>query len=193
MFNLGSKKQSASSVWNIKLLTKEYLVEGTFHPKEYELGGDNVFALAATSSMNEGGIDAFQRLRLFNTHIQPTGNLISNEQSFSEWSMLTLNEVVAIIPNDETSLETAKKAFNDYRHPLEVLVYSGTYRIHAKLLSDTASQKQSLFAMTGIIPLTDAKIDCQLPGAKLKNFSVPWLLLNAGASLHGCGILAQQV
>ena len=76
MFNLGSKKQSASSVWNIKLLTKEYLVEGTFHPKEYELGGDNVFALAATSSMNEGGIDAFQRLRLFNTHIQPTGNLI---------------------------------------------------------------------------------------------------------------------
>ena len=110
MFNLGSKKQSASSVWNIKLLTKEYLVEGTFHPKEYELGGDNVFALAATSSMNEGGIDAFQRLRLFNTHIQPTGNLISNEQSFSEWSMLTLDEVVAIIPNDETSLKTAKPA-----------------------------------------------------------------------------------
>lgn len=192
MFNLGPKKQTTSITWNIKLLTKEYLIEGLFNPEEYTSGGDNVFALAATSEMDEGGIDAFQRLRLFNVHVQPTGNLVTPDQSFPEWGMLALDEVVAIIPNDESSSETAKKAFKDYRYPIEVAIYSGTYYIRAKLMADNSSQKKSPFAMTGIIPLTDAEIDCQLPGAKLTKFSVPWLLLNAGASLHGYGVLAQQ-
>lgn len=191
MLNFGSKKQSSSDTWNIRLLTKEYLVEGEFHPEEYESGGDSIFTLAASSELDEGGIEAFQRLRLFNVHIQPTGNLVTNEQSFSEWGMLALDEVVAIIPNDESSLETAKKAFKDYRYSIEVIVYLGTYCIRAKLMTDNSNQKHSPFAMTGIIPLTDAEIDCQLPGAKLTKFSVPWLLLNAGASFHGYGVLVQ--
>ncbi|MBI4790469.1 MAG: hypothetical protein HY782_25850 [Chloroflexi bacterium] len=190
MFGLGAKKQPASKTgWNIKLLTKAYLVEGSFQPKDYESGGLDVFALAAASAMAEGGLDAFKHLRLTDVRVQPTGNLASSEESFSEWGLLALDEIVAIIPNDQASLESAQKAFKDYRHPMDVVVYAGPYRIHAKLMADTADRKRSPFAMTQIIPLTDAEIECQLPGAKLTKLPVAWLLLNGSASLHGYGVL----
>ncbi len=77
MFGSGSKKQSASTtVWNIQILTTEYLVDGSLQPEKYEVGGQNIFERASQLATDEGGPDAFQRLRLSDVKVQPTGNPI---------------------------------------------------------------------------------------------------------------------
>ncbi|CAG0968792.1 hypothetical protein ANRL3_01360 [Anaerolineae bacterium] len=185
----GSKKQTAKTPWTVESLTTEYLVSGSVREEDYKTGGDDLFAMACLGDLSDSGIDAFQQLRLANAHIQPTGNLVTLEQSFSEWEMPMLDLVVAIIPRDQVCLQAAQKAFKDYRHPMEVVLYAGPYAIRAKLMSDDADQSRSPFMMTQVLPLTDAIIDCQLPGAKLKGFAVPWLLLNGGGLLHGIGFV----
>ena len=185
----GSKRQTTKTPWTIEILTTEYLVSGSVRAEDYKTGGDDLFAMASLGDLSDSGIDAFQNLRMFDVRVQPTGNLVTQEQVFSEWEFPMLDLVVAIIPRDQVSLQAAQKAFKDYRHPMDVVVYVGPYLIRAKLMSDDQDKNRSPFAMTQLLPLTDAIIDCQLPGAKLQRLAVPWLLLNGGGLLHGYGFL----
>jgi hypothetical protein len=187
MFGSGSKKQSKPP-YNVQLLTTEYLIEGWIAPEEYEVGGDNVFSQAARLEEDEGGIDAFQAIRMTDVKIRPTGILDSPEETFQEWDLSVLDGVVAIIPLDQACLKVMQKAFKDFRYPVEARIYIGPYLIRAKLLSSSTQRDLSPFATSQLIPLEDAEIDCLVQGSKLKGFRVPWLILNGDSLLHGCSL-----
>jgi hypothetical protein len=184
MFGSGAKKAHVDQApWSIQILTMEHLIEGSFHADKYIYGGEDIFAQAATEGDDEINLDAFEGVRFMEARIQPTGNLITPVQTFPGLELPTFDLVVAIIPADDASLNSAQKAFKAYRYPLDAVIYAGPYLLKGKLLSDYAGAGHSTFTNTYLIPLADVVIDCQVQGARLTGFRAPWLLLN-GSLVH---------
>ncbi len=181
----GAKKETTTALWKIQILTTDYLVEGSVAPDK--VGGQNIWERASQLAVADGGAAAFRQLRLSDAKLQPTGNLKLPAQTFAEWNMTTADAVIAIIPNDAGSLQAGQKAFKDFSHPMTGVVFAGPYVMQAKLLSDSGDRNRSPFSMTEFLPVADAKIDCLLPDAALKDFRVPWLLLKGTGLLHGYG------
>jgi hypothetical protein len=189
MFNLGPKKPPASRpLWRLQLLTSEYLIEGSFRPEENMVGSANIFEMACESTLDGGGVEAFHRLQLSAVQLQPTGQLAAPARSYPEWGIPVFDNVLAILPKDEDSLQAAQKAFKEYRYPLQVEIFMGPYRLRGKLLADSTIPLRSPFVMSQIVPLVEAEIDNLLPGAQLTGLRADWLLLNGSALMHGYGI-----
>jgi hypothetical protein len=190
MFNLNPKKPPAPKpLWRLQLLTGEYLIEGCFNPDENKVGSADIFEMTCENVLDGGGIEAFHRLGLTNVEIQPTGVLSLPEQSYAEWGMTDFDQVIAVIPRDEASLQAAQKAFQEYRYPLRAEIYAGPYRLRGKILSDSTIPRRSPFLMNQIVPLVEAEIDNRLPGARLSGLRADWMLLNGGGLMHGYGIV----
>jgi hypothetical protein len=187
MFNLGPKKPSVPKpLWRLQLLTGEYLVEGYFNQDEYKVGSADIFEMSCENVLDGGGIEAFHRLGLTEVSVKPTGLLSLPEQAYAEWGTAVFDQVIAVIPRDQASLQAAQKAFQEYRNPLQVEIYAGPYRLRGKLLSDSTIPRRSPFLMNQIVPLAQAEIENLLPGASLPGLQAPWMLLNGGM-LHGYG------
>ena len=188
MFNIGPKKPPAPKpLWRLQLLSGEYLVEGSFNPDEYKVGSADIFEMSCENVLDGGGIEAFHRLGLTDVSLKPSGVLNLPEQRFPEWSTALFDQVIAVIPRDEASLQAAQKAFREYRYPLPVELYAGSYRLRGKLLSDSSIPKRSPFLMNQVAPLAEAEIDNLLPGASLLGLRAEWLLVNGGGVMHGFG------
>ena len=191
MFNLVPKKPGAQkTLWRLQLLTSQYLIEGSFPVDEYRVGTMDIFDLASDSTLDEGGIEAFLHLHLTDVSVQPTGVRDISEQEYTEWGMYGFNEVVAVIPKNESSLKAAQKAFKEYRYPIAVELYAGPYRLRGKILSDSTIPRRSPFLNSPIVPMEEVEIESLLPGGgKMVKRKIPWLLLNGRGLLHGYGIV----
>jgi len=191
MFNLVPKKPGAQkTLWRLQLLTSQYLIEGSFPVDEYRVGTMDIFDLASDSTLDEGGIEAFLHLHLTDVSVQPTGVRDISEQAYTEWGMYGFNEVVAVIPKNESSLKAAQKAFKEYRYPIAVELYAGPYRLRGKILSDSTIPRRSPFLNSPIVPMEEVEIESLLPGGgKMVKRKIPWLLLNGRGLLHGYGIV----
>jgi len=185
MFGLGGHKKAQSKApWSIQILTLDYLVDAILQPENYALGGVDFFEQLANAAGDEDELQDVQALRFSEAHVQPAGNLATPDQTFADWELPLFEQVVAIVPRDEASLQAAQKAYSDYVNPINAVMYAGPYLIRANVMSDDTDRDSSPFSTAQVVPLADAVIDCQLPGAKLAGYHVPWLLLN-GAKLHG--------
>jgi hypothetical protein len=188
MFN--SKKQPTSRMpWAIQVLTTEYLIDGTVQPGSYMSGNSNVFEHLAKddSWLQQGGV-SFTAMTWTGVHVQPTGNLGMPVQTYSVWQLMSYDNVVAFIPNDDASKEAFQDAFKNYKHPLSADVFSGPYRIRGAFLSQSANRlTPQLATENSLFPLQDARIESLLPGASLTGMQAQWLLLNAFL-LHGVGV-----
>jgi len=153
-------------------------------PDDYTVGDETIFYDACQNQ----GAEAFQLLTLGATQLQVTGSLSSAPESLSGWNLGLCDNLVAIIPNDDPSRQAAQQAFSDYRQPLSAVFYVGPYVILGRYLSDPADGQLLFRDEKSLRPLADAEISCQLPGAPLKGWRVPWLLLNA-RQLHGYRML----
>ena len=91
--------------------------------------------------------------------------------------------MIAIVPKDADSQSSLHKALDDYKHPFPAVLYAGCYQVQATVLANSPLGWSN---MDSFQPLADAQIDCLLPGAKLTNWQVPWLLLN-GETVQGDG------
>ncbi len=189
MFNLGPKKPvPPKTLWRLQILTSQYLIEGSFAVDEDRVGTMDIFDLASDSTLNEGGIEAFSHLRLTDVRLLPTGSRDFSEQSFDEWGIYRFNEVVAVIPKNESSLSAAQKAFKEYRYPLAAELYAGPYLLKGKILSDSTIPRRSPFLNSPLVPMQDVEIQSLLPGAKIASLQAAWLILNGGGLLHGYGM-----
>jgi hypothetical protein len=189
MFNLSPKKSSAPKpLWRLQLLTDEYLIEGSVDPDESRVGSSDIFEMACENVLDGGGIEAFHRLSLTGVSVQATGKLSLPDQRYAEWGTAVFNDVIAVIPRDESGLRAAQKAFREYRYPLKVEIFAGPYRLRGKLLSDSTIPRRSPFLLNQVVPLVETEIDNLLPAAKLTGLQADWLLLNGGGLLHGYGI-----
>lgn len=190
MFNLGPKKAAVPKpLWRLQLLTSEYLIEGNFQPEENLVGSANIFEMACENTLDEGGIEAFQRLQLSDVQLHPTGLLVTTARLYPQWSIPAFDHVLAILPRDEASLQAAQKAFKEYRYPLPVEVFAATYRLRGRLLSDSTIPGRSPFAISQLIPLAEAEIESLLPGARLTGLRADWMLLNGNVMMHGYGMI----
>ncbi len=188
MFNLAPRKALPQKpLWRLQLLTGDYLIDGSLNPDEYLVGSSNIFDLACESTLDAGGIEAFHRLQLSQVQLQPTGLLALPARSYAFWDMPVFDQVLAIIPRDDLSLQAAQKAFKEYRYPLPVDLYAGHYRLQGKILSDSTIPRRSPFLMSQLVPLVEAEIASLLPGAQLPPLHADWLLLNGHALMHGYG------
>jgi len=169
--------------WSIQILTTQHLIEGSFYADKNKVDGDDIFAQSAAEGKDDSEdgriLEAFEGMRLMEARIQPTGNLTTQVQNFPGLELPTFDQVVAIIPADQASLRSAQKAYKNYRYPLDAVIYAGHYLLRAKLLSDHVDASCSPFANTWLVPLMNVMVDCQVQGARLISFQVPWLLLNA--------------
>ena len=191
MFNLGPKKTlTPKPLWQLQLLTGEILIEGSYNPDEFRVGSADIFEMSCENVLDGGGIEAFHRLSLTDVSIKPTGMLDLPPQSYPEWAITVIDQVIAIIPRDEASLQAAQKAFREYRYPLPVEIFAGPYRLRGKILSDSTIPKRSPFLMNQVVPLAEAEIENLLSGAKMKGLRADWLLLNGGGLMHGYGVTA---
>ena len=189
MFNLGPKKTlTPKPLWQLQLLTGEILIEGSYNPDEFRVGSADIFEMSCENVLDGGGIEAFHRLSLTDVSIKPTGMLDLPPQSYPEWAITVIDQVIAIIPRDKASLQAAQKAFREYRYPLPVEIFAGPYRLRGKILSDSTIPKRSPFLMSQIAPLAEAEINNLLPGARMKGLRADWLLLNGGGLMHGYGL-----
>jgi len=189
MFNLGPKKGSTPrQLWRLQLLTNEYLIEGSINPEESRVGSSDIFEMSCENVLDGGGIEAFHRLSFTDVSVRATGALNLPEQHYPEWGTAVFNDVIAVIPRDEASLQAAQKAFREYRYPLQVEIFAGPYRLRGKLLSDSTIPRRSPFLENQIVPLVEAEIDNLLPGASLHDLQADWLLVNGGGLLYGYGI-----
>ncbi len=185
MFGLGGrKKEQAKAPRSIQILTRDYLIDATWDAESYNSGGVDFFEQLMGLAADAEEMDEALALRFSEARLQPAGNLTTPAGTFADWELPYFDQVVAIVPRDEAGLQAAQKAFGDFANPRNAILYAGPYLIRANLLSDDEDQSASPFATAQVVPLTDAVIDCQLPGSKLTGFHVPWLLLN-GATLHG--------
>ncbi len=190
MFNLGPKKPAAPKpLWQLQLLSEEYLVEGSFNQDEFRVGSADIFDMSCENILDGGGIEAFHRMSLTDVTVIATGLLSLPELHYPEWSTAIFDQVIAVIPRDPASLQAGQKAFREYRYPLNVEVYAGPYRLRGKLLSDSSIPRRSPFLMNQVVPLVEAEIDHLLPGARLGSLRAEWLLLNGGGAIHGFGYL----
>jgi hypothetical protein len=184
MFGSDAKKQTTGKApWALQILTTEHLIEGSFYADKYKSGGEDIFAQSTTVDEDETTSDTFVNIRLLEARLQPTGNLTTPVQTFPGLELPTFDLVVAIIPADPASLQSAQKAYKGYRHPLDAVIYAGPYLMRGKVLSDYADGSRSPFTDTQFLPLVDVEIDCQVQGARLSSFRAPWLLLN-GSQVH---------
>jgi hypothetical protein len=190
MFNLGPKKSPVPRLlWRLQLLTNEYLIEGSINPEESRVGSSDIFEMSCENVLDGGGIEAFHRLSFTDVSVRATGALNLPEQRYSEWGTAVFNDVIAVIPCDESSLQAAQKAFREYRYALQVEIFAGPYRLRGKLLSDSTIPRRSPFLENQIVPLVQAEIDNLLPEAQLSRLQADWLLLNGGGLLHGYGVI----
>ncbi len=183
MFGKGSKK-APDVPWALQFLTTDYLVTGTVQPKEYKFGDETIFVLARDDS----SAGAFELLELGPAELEPTGLLALARETLPQWVLGKRDNLIAVIPNDDPSRQDAQHAFQDFRQPRLAAFYVGPYLVQGQY-SAPSSEGASLFSEEkGLRPITDAQIDCLLPGSKLKGWRVPWLLLN-GRQLHGYRLL----
>lgn len=185
MIGTGAKKQThGQAPWSLQILTTEHLIEGSFYADKNKVDDEDIFT-HSTEVYEEGETisDSFVDIRLLEARLRPTGNLTTPVQTFPGLELPTFNLVVAIIPADPASLQSAQKAYKSYRYPIEAVVFAGPYLIRGKVLSDNADGSHSPFSDTQFLPLVDVEIDCQVQGARLSSFRAPWLLLN-GSQVH---------
>ncbi len=190
MFNLVPKKPASRPYWRLRLLTSEYLVEGSFYPDEYKVGSANIFELAGDPTLDGGGAEAFHRLQLYDVALTPTGLLTLPVQTYPEWGLPVIDCLIALIPGDEASLLAAQKAFKEFRYPLHADVYASSYRLSGCLLSDSTIPRRSPFMVSQLVPLVQAEIHTLLPAASWPGLRVDWALLNGVAFMHGYGLTA---
>jgi len=188
MFNLVPKKPAPRACWRLRLLTSEYLVEGSFYPDEYKVGSANIFELASDPTLDGGGAEAFQRLQLYDVGLLPTGLLILPVQTYPEWGLSVTDHVIALIPGDEASLQTAQKAFKEFRYPLQADVFASSYRLSGCLMSDSTIPHRSPFMVSQFIPMVQAEIHSLAPAAAWGGLQAAWALLNGNALMHGYGL-----
>lgn len=180
MFGLGQKKPAAPEApWAVQILAGDYLVDGLIQPSEYKLGDEDVFARAAEPTR---GIKAFHFLALTDVRVQPAGDLTSPVLAYSRWSLGWCRDVTAIVPRDDAGRAAAQAAFKDCRNGIAAVMYAGPYLIRGTALSDHETRLDSpLSADVSLLPVIDAEVDCQRPGARLTGFRAPYLLLHSGA------------
>ena len=73
-----------------------------------------------------------------------------------------------------------------HQNPMTAVVFAGPYAMRGTILSE----KQAIFQVDdewGLTPMQAVVFDYQLPGAKLTNWQVPWLLLNSRL-IYGFGL-----
>ena len=173
--------------WAIQILTTEYLIDGFVQQSEYSVAGKDIFVEANKDFEDEGGTRGIRYRTWTEGKIQPTGNLTSPVQHFTKLTLGACDNLVAIIPNDDASRQAAKKAFGEHQHPVNVVVYAGSYHIRGTALTHKTDQIRLYGHNGGLLPFQNAEIESQLPGARLTGLNLSWLLLN-GEMIH-CFVL----
>ncbi len=185
-----SKKQPAEpkAPWAIQILTTEYLIDGRIPPAVYDSGGVDLFALIAMEGdHDDSGIATLQFVSLAGARLQPTGNLATPAESFAEWTLVACANLVAIIPNDDASQAAVRKAFEMCEHTIDAVIYAGPYRIRGVIQSQNADQLElPVMSTWSGLPVCNATVDSQVPGASFAGLRVPWLVVNA-ITIHGVG------
>jgi len=184
MFGRGKPPAPPAQPWALAFLTSDYLVAGLAQPDDYLVSGDDLFDKAC----NQDGAEAFQLLTLNGVQLQPASNLEAAPETLPVWNLGLCDTLVAVIPNDDLSRQAAQRAYSDYKQPVRGIFYIGAYVISGMFLADPDEGDVLFSTERSLRPMLEATVDCRLPGARLKGWRVPWLLIN-GRLLHGYQLL----
>ena len=91
--------------------------------------------------------------------------------------------------SDDASLQAAGATYDSYMQAVPAVLYAGPFTIQGTLTPEDKDVNEIFLEERGFVPVINAVIDCQLPGAKLTGYRMPWMLLNGGL-LHGYGMSA---
>ncbi len=161
--------------WKIQILTTDYLVEGIY---------DNE---------NQTSQEFFQSTAVQNTYsfqltdvrLQPSGNLTTPSVSVNNWTTSVAKTVVAVIPCDQPSQAFVVDKHKKFKSFIPTDIYVGPYVIHGTVVSPEKPEQGLSFLSYYINFLVkDARIECQLPGAKLQGLEAPFILVRS-FMLHG--------
>jgi hypothetical protein len=164
MFRSKSSSQPQQP-WAMSALTLNYLIEGSIQPS------DELNLLLAGAS---GYYENRYVVTLTNASVQPAGNLTTQPLYVSHWTV-EHRGLVALIPRDEASTQALLKNTQSRSLAFQAVMYVGSYVIRATLASPSPSLSYETYAF---MPVKDAEINCQLPGARLVGYKVPWMVVN---------------
>jgi hypothetical protein len=184
MFGKGKKPAVPAVPWALAFLTTDYLASGAVQPDDYTLAGTDAF----TESCDNQGVDAFRLMPMSSVQLEPTGPLTVAPATLPNWTLGLTDNLVAVIPNDDPSRQAAQHAFREYQTPRPAVFYAGPYVVAGTFLAIPSSGAVLFNKQRSLRPVVEAQVDCLLPGARLKGWRVPWLLLN-GLLLHGFQVL----
>jgi len=90
------------------------------------------------------------------------------------WVVSQYGSIIAIIPNDETSIQYVAEA-NVRNTVMAADLYVGPYLIRGNLLNvnENIDYLNSCFSVL----VKDAQIDCLLPGSSLKSLQAPYAIV----------------
>ena len=152
--------------WAVDLLTTDFLIsgfiDGDHSRRAFQLISGDVSSLAVSSA-----------------RLQPTGNLGVPDSLSAPWAVAYGDELVAVIPRDQASLDYARQQNADWKNPQPAEVYVGHYLLRGTLLSPAADVR-TLAAFTTGFAMQQVQISSLLPGSRLTGLSAPYALVVGG-------------
>ena len=166
MFRSKSTPAQPQQPWAMQILTLHYLIDGSVQPN------DEIKILLG------GGSNYYESryvVTLTNAKVQPTGDLTTQPFFVPQWTVEHRGGLVALIPRDEACTQALSKIIQSKSLGYRAVIYAGPYVIRGTLESPAPTMAFETYAF---MPIRDAQIDCQLPGARLAGFTAPLMVVN---------------
>lgn len=173
MFGRRSNKPPATP-WPVQVLTSEYVIEGYCDPE------DTLFQTVSMADSDEN-----VQIVLKSAQVRPAGSLSIASFTCREWIIDYWTGVVAVIPRDMAGQKALQEEWESAEYPLRAELFAGPYLLRGMVMSD---EEERLSYPGAQIYITEAEIECLLPGAQLGRLNAPMLVLN-GTRLDGYYLL----
>ncbi len=148
--------------WAVQILTVDYLIEGTVDASRERLA----FNLVSGDA---------RAIRVDQPQVTSTGRLDVPARPTVPWALVYGNELVAIIPRDQASLNYALRANDNFKIPIQGEVYAGPYVFSGTIMSPDRKLRV-LEGFAGVV-LQNVTIDCLASGTSMSRLQAPYVMV----------------
>ena len=148
--------------WAVQILTVDYLIEGTIDGSR-ERPAFNLIAGDARS------------IRVDRPQVTSTGRLDVPARPAVPWALVYGNELVAIIPRDQASLNYALRANESFKVPIPGEIYAGPYVFSGMIMSP--DRKLRILEGYAAVVVQNATIDCLTSGTSMSRLQTPYVMV----------------
>ena len=148
--------------WAVQILTVDYLIEGTIDGSRER------------PAFNLVSGDA-RAIRVDQPQVTSTGRLDVPARPAVPWALVYGNELVAIIPRDQASLNYALRANESFKTPIPGEVYAGPYVFSGTIMSP--DRKLRIVEGYTAVVLQNVTIDCLASGTSMSRLQAPYVMV----------------